>query len=148
MKSRCTQPRLIPLEWREFYDFTNLSFMAYRSWLLDLPIARRQIIEAEIGARKDAAAVGQITEEMRKTFEPVRTQPGIFELKWEHKSFGQRFQIRQYHGEPIEMPELLVATHIHLKDIKGTKVEIDRKQDLEMDFAHKRFREGESINWE
>lgn len=147
MKSKCTVARSTPLEWRLYFDWYNESFIRYKTWLIELPDAVRELVDAEVETRREMAAKGQVTEELKKFLIPVRTQPGLFEIKWNTRAAGKNIHIRQYHGEPETIPQLLVASHIHLKDVSGHRDEITKKQNEEMNFAQERFAEGLSTGW-
>lgn len=147
MKSKCTYARSTPLRWRLYFDWLNDSFIRYQTWLIELPSAARELVEAELETRREKAAEGLVTEELMRSLKAVRTQPGLFELKWDTRAAGKKVHIRQYHGEPETEPELLVASHIHLKDTSGTREEINAKQNLEMNFAQLRYIDGMSFKW-
>ena len=90
----------------------------------------------EIEVRKDRAAAGRLTPPDADEADPVRSQPLLWEIRWQ---FGQR-QLRMYHAEPRKRPELLLALKYHWKTTSlATQDLIDAAQDAEMADAASRY---------
>lgn len=97
----------------------------------------------DVEGRMRAAARGQLADN-RDEFEPVKTQPELWELKWKFRRVGE---FRLYHAEPAANPDM-VALRFHEKQTEGlTADEIEAEQDREMEVAADRFRTGESRRW-
>ena len=146
--SRCVTPRPKPLAWVDYIDTGNPAVTAFRRWLVSVPRVVREQAEGDIVALRELAAAGELDANESTTFEPVHSLPDLFELKWRFRRAGKKLvHVRQYHAEPSELPTSLVALHIHVKGLNGSKSEIKRRQDAEMAHARLRFIAGERSLW-
>lgn len=133
--------------WVDFCDAGHASVIELAEFLEHLPYVVRQTIEESMAELQQRAAKGAIHEDEERAFEPVSSFPLIYELKWKFTVKGDRVHIRQYHGEPTEVPELLIALHRHLKDTSAPAAVQRNEQNAEMSQAALRLRGGEPSLW-
>jgi hypothetical protein len=75
---------------------------------------------------------------------PVRRDPHVWEIRWK---VGRQGEYRLYHAEPTANPQL-VALRFHEKDTSsGDADTIDALQEVEMDEAARRYKEGVNRKW-
>jgi hypothetical protein len=146
-RSRCTVPQDPPLVWISYADPAHPSSVAFSDWLDSLPFVVRQSVEASIEALRDLAARGGITVSDDRSFAPVSSFPLMYELKWHLNVKGKHVEIRQYHGEPPDLPGHLVELHTHIKLTSGSKAEQKVKQNQEMSQAQLRSMAGRASLW-
>ena len=102
----------------------------------------------EIRDRLKAAAAGELAEfDDPHYFEPVRSEPSLWEHKWSFESESDGPDLyRLYHAEPAS-PRALVALCFHQKVIGGSQDEIDARQQERMQEAARRFEHGRPFGW-
>lgn len=145
--SLCNQKRTWPIPWRNFIDQSHTSVKKFNTYLQSLSEFDRDELDGRIRALRELASFGSIPRTSRQ-FENISLYPELFELKWTH--YGKHkggTHLRQYHSEPEIEPRVLVALHIHLKDIHGTPKEIRANQDQEISYAKLRHEAGRKRNW-
>jgi len=144
--SRCCQVRYVPLSWRKFRleDGTEVVSYEVRAAFPDsLDLSERKFRYAAIQSLLDAAALGELDGESEQ-FDPVWSNPDLWELKW---TFPDGSMWRQYHAEPDELPGHLVAMLFHEKDLSGTSADIKDRQNACIDTAHARYIDGAGWSW-
>lgn len=136
--SRCCNPSLAPLTWRDFTDTAHPAVAAFNVWLESLPRFARLHEEGEIDDLMEAAEAGLLEDsgDHRTLIKPIRRNPEIFELRRTALSKKLRF----YHGEPRELPRHLVKLHRHIKLD-------DASQELEILHAAERYLSGRPASW-
>lgn len=146
-ESLCNQKRTWPVPWRNYIDHSHVSVKEFNDFLESLSDFDRDELEGRIQALREMASYGTIPK-TSKQFENVSLYPDLFELKWTHhgKHRGGA-HLRQYHSEPEVETRILVALHIHLKNVHGTPSEIRANQDQEISFAKLRHEAGRKRNW-
>lgn len=136
------------MEWRDYIDESHVSVEAYKAWLLSLPLKDLEEVQEAVEALRQLAAAGEIEEgEKDDLLGDTSVDPRIFALKW--RFFGRH--IRQYHAEPEQLDQLLVALHVHTKPVNTRAPavwdEVKRKQGFEMSFARLRYVAGFHSQW-
>jgi len=137
--SRCCDPSLAPLSWRDYVDLFNPSVISLEKWLGTLASFPRNIEQGEIDDLMEAAEGGMLEDsgDHRTEIKPIRRNPDIFELRRTALSKRLRF----YHGEPKELPRHLVKLHRHIKIDEAT-------QEVEILFAAERYVGGRDTLWQ
>ncbi len=143
--SKCIVRRNVPLKWLDYIDYTNKSVMAFWDFTNSLPEIRRLDVIAMIESLKERASLGQIPADSWQ-IQNITLYPELHELKWRFRGYPT-FHVRQYHTEPIQLSENLLALHIHLKDVSGSELEIKTAQNQEISFAKMRYVAGRINNW-
>ena len=145
--SLCNIPRNQPLDWIEYFDHNHPSVIGVKKFLDSLNPTSRLLLIGKINALKELASLGRIPLDSRN-FEPIALYPELFELKWKATSkVGKRVLIRQYHAEPKVSPRILVALHMHLKNLSGSALEIAQHQNIEISYAKLRLEAGRREKW-
>ena len=110
---------------------------ALDAWLLSLAPFSRSHELGEIDDLLEAAALGELedTGDARTPIKPIRSDPGVYELR--RKALSK--QLRFYHAEPDELPDGLLALHKHMKEAGSQQDEID--------FAVDRYTFGRPNGW-
>lgn len=97
-----------------------------------------ELLRARVEARLERAEHGGLGVVDQPAPDPVVTQPCLWEMRW---SFGNGRELRLYHAEPAQVPDLLLAAKYHWKDYKGlSRAEKEMRQNGEMAEAAARFR--------
>lgn len=139
-------PNSVDLVWRDFPQGVS-ALTAIREWLGTLAPSVREDVAGQIVAKRRLALRGQLD-----PYDPVlksgdvrflATKPFMWEIRWSVEGL----ELRQYHGEPVSLPDHLIATHFHVKEILETKQETFDAQQEEINKAYDRFSSGESILW-
>lgn len=136
--SRCCNHVATPLEWRHFEDNSHQDIVELEEWLASLsPFARDHEL-GEIDELFEAAANGDLEDsgDQKTAIKPVTEVPEIFELRRTALTKKLRF----YHGEPDELPYVLVALHRHIKTGVGS-------QNSALAFSISRYRLGSDSLW-
>lgn len=131
----------------DYRDPSHQSSVDLAEWLESLPVVVREYVEESVEALLERAAAGEIAEHDDRTLEPVMSFPLMYELKWHLRVKGKPAEIRQYHGEPPELPEDLVVLHRHRKNLNGPKRQQLDTQNAEMSQAQLRSVVGIPSNW-
>ncbi|WP_426323055.1 hypothetical protein [Microbacterium sp. E-13] len=136
--SRCCVPANPPHQWVDFQDESRPAVLDYEAWFASLaPFARHHEL-GEVDDLLDAAANGKLWDSGDATtpIKPIRENPEIYELRRTALSKKLRF----YHGEPAVLPGSLVRLNRHIKsDEQGQQIEIE--------FAARRYVSGASTSW-
>ena len=145
--SLCNIPRQIPLTWIDFVDRNNASVTEFDQYFASLSEFEQDELFGRMEGLKERASFGKLAGKVTE-FQDIRLYPELFELKWRHfsKNRGTAL-IRQYHGEPILFPQVLVALHIHLKNVKVPEDQIKILQEQEISYAKLRYEAGRKQNW-
>lgn len=135
-----------------FLDSDHESLVELQDWLDTLSEVDRELVEEEIEDLLEAASRGRIPKPVYENLVRVGIDPMFLELRWLFRGLGKRSKdvpVRQYHAEPTELPDALVALHRHIKKWKGlTKAQRDELQETEMRYAKFRYIAGKSSQWE
>ena len=147
LESRCVSLPERPQAWVFWFDSTHPSVTQLQHFIDSLPEIERDDLWGRIQALRDLAAGGRLpdTPEFIKAMRPESASvavPTLFELRWQVDLSHQAVPIRQYHVEPDDLPDVLLALHIHIKRIDGDQEHITRLQDQEIAFARARFIQG------
>lgn len=147
-RSRCCSPNLPEMRWHSYWLVTHKEVVEVRDWLAALPISIQESLVGEIEDRLDAAASGTL--DPSHPDEPIKcvaSQPDLFELRWTlEPESGPARELRQYHGEPVGEPSLLIAAHIHFKSGE-TLSETQQLQNQSMAQAAHRYCHGGPSQW-
>ena len=142
--SRCSVKRSLPMDWVDWEDLTSPGQVKLSAWLETLAPFNVAFVVGQIDALRELAAEGRITHGDTGKLNPIRDEPEIYELKWKLLSVA----VRQYHGEPTTFPTDLVRLHMHIKEfVPGDRKATSALQDIEIEFAVKRYVDGEPANW-
>jgi len=95
-------------------------------------------IVGQILALRSRAARGLLRADHNE-IQNMKLHPELFELKWRFVINSTKVEIRQYHGEPTEVADLLVASHMHTKRLDGTATQIRQWQNDEIEYARHRY---------
>lgn len=146
--SRCTSPRPTALIWVDLVDERHPSVEELEQYLESLSEVSRLEITGRILELNRLATIGQVPG-ARQEFDRIARYPDlpIFELKWSHDVLGVVTLIRQYHAEPVDRADILVALHRHIKK-QGSSAQVYPAQDAEIDFAQSRFEIGIKNGWD
>lgn len=136
--SRCCTPGAVPYVWRDYQNPDRPAAADLDTWLASLPPFARIHEEGENEELLDAAARGELWDSGDETtpIKPIVEDPEIFELRRTALTKKLRF----YHGEPAELPLMLIALHRHIKT--G-----GRSQQTEIEYAADRFTDGRPSYW-
>lgn len=130
------------MEWRSYRDESHASVQEVASWLESLKPFVRDSLLGQIDALVELAAAGEIpfdehaADDPKAPLKPIWDQPELYELRWTLLTK----KLRQYHGEPPTIPDLLVDLHLHFKGNGNT-------QNEEISQALLRYRAGEMGSW-
>lgn len=145
--SLCNIPRQVPLEWVDFQDYSHFSVVEFSKFIDALPSADQIDLLGQINGLKALASYGRIPRKSSQ-FENVALYPDLYEMKWTFCLPGKvRTEIRQYHAEPATDPKVLIALHMHLKNLNGSVIEIRIRQNFEISWAKMRLEAGRKVNW-
>lgn len=141
-RSRCFTPSNPPLELLWFLDEQSGAdtLGEVKAELANHPPVESAMRRAEIRDRLSKAAAGELADYDDNFFEPVWSQPRLWEHKW------KRLGYRLYHGEP-EGFHLVVLLRFHIKWTGGSPAEIKGAQQDEMRVAAERHEAGRSFRW-
>lgn len=147
LQSRCVYPRVRPLVWVFWFDSAHTSVTQLQQFIDALPEIERDDLWGQIQTLRNLAAEGSVPDsrEFIKAMRPDANAvavPTLFELRWQVEVGRQIVPIRQYHVEPDDLPEVLLALHIHIKRTDGDQGDISRWQDQEIAHARARFVTG------
>ncbi len=136
--SRCCDPSLAPLTWRDYVDALHPAVVSVDAWFATLSRFARLHEEGEIDDLMEAAEAGLLEDsgDHRTAIKPIRRNPEIFELRRTALSKKLRF----YHGEPKELPRHLVKVHRHIKLDEAA-------QEAEILHAAERYDSGRETLW-
>lgn len=138
------------MTWLDYVDDGAPSVAAFASWLSQLhPSVRRDLV-VKIDALRALAAAGDIVisgDDAVDQLAAIRADPDLYELRWTLLTKV----VRQYHGEPPEDGDLLVALHMHIKGDttllrRGGQRRISN-QPAEIARAVRRYRDGHESAW-
>lgn len=113
-------------------------------WLLSLP---ETVMEECIGRIQalNALAAQRLVPRADDDLQPIVRDPDLWELRW---NFGDNIPVRQYHGEPPELPEALIKLHMHMKDTStGDTQTINQAQNTQILYAKFRYMGGRHARW-
>lgn len=144
--SRCTTEQSKPLKWVEIFDLNSKGLRELDVYISELSKNSQDELIGSTVSLRALASLGRLRQNSDE-LKPLATFPDAFELRWIHRSESGRTLIRQYHVEPPQHPKYLVASHIHIKSTSGSQVEINRKQNLEIEYAKQRFLDCQPLLW-
>lgn len=136
--SRCCQPEPGPYVWRDYKEPSRQAAVDLVTWMESLPVFARIHEEGENEDLLDAAARGELWDSGDETtkIKPIIENPEIFELRRTSLSKKLRF----YHGEPAELPLMLVSVHQHIKTTSAS-------QQAEIEYAAECYVAGRPSYW-
>lgn len=136
--SRCCNPAQVAYVWRDYRDGERPAAQDLDAWLATLPPFARVHEEGENEELLEAAARGELWDSGDETtvIKPIREDPEVFELRRTALTKKLRF----YHGEPCELPLMLVSLHRHIKTGNAS-------QQAEIEFAADRYEDGRPSLW-
>lgn len=110
----------------------------------NLPTGEREMRYGEYYALLKRVEFGDIIDggdpsELR----PINKDPHLWELRWQWPDC----LLRQYHAEPGELPNLLLAVKAHTKVVLLSQQQTHDKQDVEINEAVSRFVFGRRHSW-
>jgi hypothetical protein len=126
--SRCCTPAPVAYVWRDYRDQERQAAVELDTWMSTLPVFERLHQEGENDDLLEAAARGELWDSGDETtkIKPIVTNPDIYELRRTALTKKLRF----YHGEPSELPLMLIGLHRHMKtDNTSQQVEIQHAAD-------------------
>jgi len=107
-----------------YLDRSHASVIELEDWILSLSEIDRELVEEDIQDLLDIAASGRIPRPVEKSLKRLAFDPLILELRWTFRGIERRaVVVRQYHSEPGELPDSLVALHRHIKQWSGLSKE-------------------------
>jgi hypothetical protein len=113
-----------------------------------MPEAVRLEVEGRFLALRRRAAAGLLRgQAKRQDFRSISQHPELFELRWRIEHSGEELLIRQYHGEPECLPDILVAVHIHVKRLLIDAEATRAAQNAEISVAQTRYEVGGLTHW-
>lgn len=136
--SRCCTPASVPYVWRDYRDQERQAAVDLDKWMHTLPVFERLHQEGENEDLLEAAARGELWDSGDETtkIKPIVTNPDIYELRRTALTRKLRF----YHGEPAELPLMLIELHRHMKVDDAT-------QQAEIEHAADRYIAGRPLLW-
>lgn len=145
--SLCQIERFNPLKWIDFVDRTHVSVLEFEEYFNSLSAFDQDELQGRIDTLKKRASLGKMPRDSSQ-LQDIRLYPELFELKWSYFGKGKKKAlIRQYHAEPAVDPPVLVALHIHLKNVNVPKGQVSQLQDEEISHAKLRYLAGRKRNW-
>ncbi|MEV7762246.1 hypothetical protein [Curtobacterium flaccumfaciens] len=134
------------MAWIAYEDDDNFQTKAALTRIIRLPDIDRELVLGQMVALRELAAEGGIEEGDDDSLRPIHDEPEMWELRWQFPELD--LLLRQYHGEPYELPRNLVSLHLHEKVIvRGNDAAIEELQDIEISQAKLRFEVGKPSEW-
>jgi hypothetical protein len=143
-QSRCASGEGTELEWVKYVDDDHEEVIRLTRWLMTLPQAVMEECIGRIQALNERAAQGLVPR-TDDDLCPIARDPDLWELRW---NFGDNIPVRQYHGEPAELPDSLVRLHMHMKDTSSDDAQvINEAQNIQISYAILRYMAGRQGRW-
>lgn len=153
--SVCAQPRRIPATvHRARFDqvdvMKEIADVVYAALDASGIKGRAREIQAaaligQINGQLKSFAKGMLPEGRDKAYEPVVSQPDLWELRVNHRKFGK---FRLYLAEPTDSDPDIVVLRFHRKPVaSGIPKRVKAEQNAIMENAQKVFEDGKQQRW-
>lgn len=137
--SRCCRPADPPWVWVDYTDYDHAAIAELEAWLNTLtpPMREHELGRMDNLLERAERGVLEDSGDERTPIAPIRLDPEIYELR--HQALSKK--MRLYHGEPNELPMVLVALHRHIKIN-------DHHQQQQVEHATERYNHGRASSWD